>query len=257
LTPRKGVLEIVDILLEFGEPAIGDRPGRDRVQHGLDFVAGIEIGVELGETGAVETAGEGIGARLERPALEAAEAEQRVLRPADRLAELTIADDVKADLGLPAHDVGDGVFQALGVSSLVERLSCFLGGEEFAQRRRADQAADMGRENAIGAAFHLVSSRDLPRKDIAAPPKNNKRRPQGSALGFVSRCGGTWAGAPQLLDQKLGRRGARPGPAPGPPGVGRGFIGSRPSRCMRLRASLRARRIASAFSRAFFSEGFS
>jgi hypothetical protein len=32
-----------------------------------------------------------------------------------------------------------------------------------------------------------------------------------------------------------------------------GFIGSRPSRCSFLRASLRARRTASAFSRAFFS----
>ena len=41
------------------------------------------------------------------------------------------------------------------------------------------------------------------------------------------------------------------------PGTTRGFIGSRPSRCIFLRASLRARRIASAFSRAFFSEGFS
>jgi hypothetical protein len=58
-------------------------------------------------------------------------------------------------------------------------------------------------------------------------------------------------------DQKLGRRGAPMRPPPGPPGVGFGFIGSSPSRCMRLRASLRARRIASAFSRAFFSEGFS
>jgi hypothetical protein len=52
-----------------------------------------------------------------------------------------------------------------------------------------------------------------------------------------------------------------PGPprsAPGPaPNTGFGFIGSRPSLCSFLRASLRARRTASAFSRAFFSEGFS
>jgi hypothetical protein len=46
-------------------------------------------------------------------------------------------------------------------------------------------------------------------------------------------------------------------PPPGPaPGTGRGFIGRRPSRCIFLRASLRALRIASAFSRAFFSDGF-
>ena len=42
-----------------------------------------------------------------------------------------------------------------------------------------------------------------------------------------------------------------------PDGAGFGFDGNRPSRCRRLRASLRARRIASAFSRAFLSEGFS
>jgi hypothetical protein len=45
-------------------------------------------------------------------------------------------------------------------------------------------------------------------------------------------------------DQKRGMR-ARP-PLPGAPGITRGFIGSRPSRCSSLRASLRARRIASA-----------
>jgi hypothetical protein len=56
-------------------------------------------------------------------------------------------------------------------------------------------------------------------------------------------------------DQK---RGARAGPPlPGVPGITRGFIGSRPSRCSFLRASLRARRMASAFSRTLLSEGFS
>src|SRR3977135_3557644 len=70
----------------------------------------------------------------------------------------------------------------------------------------------------------------------------------------------------KIFDQR-GPRGPAPGQprppapprsAPGPaPNTGFGFIGSRPSRCSFLRASLRARRTASAFSRAFFSEGFS
>jgi len=59
-------------------------------------------------------------------------------------------------------------------------------------------------------------------------------------------------------NQKRGGRGERTRPAlPGAPGTGRGFIGNRPSRCSFLRASLRARRIASAFSRTLRSEGFS
>src|SRR5258707_1545866 len=67
------------------------------------------------------------------------------------------------------------------------------------------------------------------------------------------------------IDQRDPRGPAPPRPPPGPPrsapgpapNTGFGFIGSRPSRCSFLRASLRARRTASAFSRAFFSHGFS
>src|ERR1700687_5989885 len=67
------------------------------------------------------------------------------------------------------------------------------------------------------------------------------------------------------IDQRDPRGPAPPRPPPGPPrsapgpapNTDFGFIGSRPSRCSFLRASLRARRTASAFSRAFFSEGFS
>src|SRR6516164_5856715 len=56
-------------------------------------------------------------------------------------------------------------------------------------------------------------------------------------------------------NQKRGERAGRP--LPTVPWTTRGFIGSRPSRCNFLRASLRARRTASAFSRTLFSEGFS
>ena len=64
--------------------------------------------------------------------------------------------------------------------------------------------------------------------------------------------------AEALRDQKRGGRGVRAGPPlPGAPATGRGFIGNRPSRCNFLRASLRARRMASAFSRTLRSDGFS
>jgi len=48
-----------------------------------------------------------MGARLDRPALEAAQALERVLRPADRLAEFAVARRVDADLGLPHHNFGN------------------------------------------------------------------------------------------------------------------------------------------------------
>jgi hypothetical protein len=54
-------------------------------------------------------------------------------------------------------------------------------------------------------------------------------------------------------DQKRGGRG---GALPGARTTF-GFIGSRPSRCNFLRASFRARRMASAFSRTLLSDGFS
>jgi len=65
------------------------------------------------------------------------------------------------------------------------------------------------------------------------------------------------------MDHSMARRvssalgtGAGP-PLPRAPGTIRGFIGGRPSRCSFLRASLQARRMASARSRVFRAEGFS
>ena len=153
----QGCFEIVDVLLQLGLPAIGDRRHHDRVHHGFDLVARIELRIELGEPRAIDAAGEGIAAG-EPPAFEAAEAKQRVLRPTDRFSELAVADDVDADIGLLAHDLGDGVVQALGIGGVVEGLPSLLGAEERAQRRRADEATDVGGEDAIAAAFHRLSS---------------------------------------------------------------------------------------------------
>jgi hypothetical protein len=81
------------------------------------------------------------------------------LRPADGFAELAVADDVDADGGLPAHDLGNRVAQTFGVGSLIERLAGLLGAQEFAQPRRADKAAHMGGEDSVVAAFHLSPPR--------------------------------------------------------------------------------------------------
>src|SRR5215469_11013226 len=91
-----------------------------------DRAMGFAARRRAGEPRAIDAAGEGIAA-AERPALEAAETKQRVLRPTDRFSEFAVADDVDADIGLLAHDLGDGVFQALGIGGVVEGFVRLLG----------------------------------------------------------------------------------------------------------------------------------
>ncbi len=91
-------------------------------------------------------------------------------------------------------------------------------------------------------------ARRLWRNGSTNTPHKRQRGPAARAATFRSCVDGSEA--------RPARRARASGAGAGA-GVGFGFIGSSPSRCMRLRASLRARRIASAFSRAFFSEGFS
>ena len=151
-------LEVVDVALQLGLPGIFDRADANGFGRRRDRFLGIELGIELGELCAVGAALEWIGRLLpERPPLEARQPLQRVLRPADRLAELAVADDVDAGAGLLPHDIGHGVGQAFLIGFYVVRLAALLGAQEFLQRLRADQAADMRGENAIGTAFHARS----------------------------------------------------------------------------------------------------
>src|SRR6266446_1822881 len=147
------ILEVVDVLLQLGLTGISDRRHHYRVHDGFDLVARIELRVELRKTRPVDATGERIAAR-KRPPLETAEAKERVLRPADRFSELAVADDVDADLGLLAHDFGNGCLEASRIGSLVEGLAGLFRGEKLAQRRGTDEAADMGGEDPIRAAFH-------------------------------------------------------------------------------------------------------
>src|SRR5262249_43749280 len=136
------ILEVVNVLLQLDLTGIGDRRYHHRVHDGFDFVARIEFRVELRKARAVDAAGKWVAAG-KRPPFEAAEAEQRVLRPADRFSELAVANDVDADLGLLAHDLGNGCFEAFRIGSLVEVLAGLFRGEKLAQCRGADEAADM------------------------------------------------------------------------------------------------------------------
>jgi hypothetical protein len=76
------------------------------------------------------------------------------IAPADRLAELAVADDVDAGTRLLAYDAANRVAKTFLIGFYVIRLAALLGAQEFLQSLRTDQAADMRGENAIGAAFH-------------------------------------------------------------------------------------------------------
>ena len=105
-------LEVRDVALDLGLAGVPDRRhahrlvGR-RAGRGGRTARRIELGVKLGEARAVGAARKRMGAGLHLPALEAAQALERVLRPADRLAEFAVARRVYAELGLPPHNLGN------------------------------------------------------------------------------------------------------------------------------------------------------
>ena len=147
--------EIVDVAGERGLTRIGDGTDANRISGRGDTFARIELGIEFGKSFPVGAARERIGARFHWPALEPAQTFERILRPADALSELAVADHVDAGRSLPAHDLGDRLRQTGFVSLLIERLAGLLGVQEILQRLRPDQAADMGREDPIEASLHL------------------------------------------------------------------------------------------------------
>src|SRR5262249_50860259 len=94
-------------------------------------------------------------------------------------------------------DLGDGLLQALRIGGVVERPAGLLGAQERAQRRRADEAADMGGEDPIGAAFHLASS-PASRRSLLPSTTTAYR------LTAQTDRAGPRAGAPSLLTPRSG-----------------------------------------------------
>ena len=83
---------------------------------------------------------------------------EHVLRPAYRLAELAVADDVDPGLGLTPGDLGHRFRQHPAVIRLVHRHAVLLRSQDVLYRLRADQAPDMGGENAVLALLHPGST---------------------------------------------------------------------------------------------------
>src|SRR5262249_20849826 len=95
-------------------------------------------------------------------------------------AEFAIADDVDADIGLLAHDLGDRVGEAGFESGLVKRLAVFDQSPKFDQLRRPDQAADMGGEDAFSVVRHVCVSPQMAKRN---PP----HQPAGYAASRLTR----------------------------------------------------------------------
>src|SRR4029079_17168108 len=72
------------------------------------------------------------------------------------LAVFAVGDDVDADIGLLLDDTRNFFAQDLAIARLVMRLAIVARGEDVADRRRRHEAADMGGQNPVRAAFHGV-----------------------------------------------------------------------------------------------------
>src|SRR5262249_47805917 len=92
--------------------------------------------------------------RREWPRRQAGQAIVHVESPVAPLAELAVADDVDAGLGLLPDDIVDRVPQTRLVRRLVVGLAVFDLAQKFDQRGRPHQAADVSGEDAVVAARH-------------------------------------------------------------------------------------------------------
>jgi hypothetical protein len=97
----------------------------------------------------------GAARHLDVALLDAAEAVEHVKRPAAEFAELAVADDVDSGLLLLFHDLGNGLRQTAIERRLIDFDAAIDGFNVPAQFGRANQAANMGGENAVAARHRI------------------------------------------------------------------------------------------------------
>jgi hypothetical protein len=76
-----------------------------------------------------------------------------------RLGDFAIAGNVDADFRLLGDDIGDTLADVALELGFVNGLAEDLGHHPLKHVERPDQAAYMGRQDTIGAAFHIISYR--------------------------------------------------------------------------------------------------
>ena len=148
--------EVGDVALDL-RVRISERPGdhEPRAQPLVQSRYPVVFRVEFGEGDAVLPATyrrHGIFGlfRGQRPGREAGEPVMDVEGPVAALAELAVADDVDARVGLLAHDGLDRFLETILVRALVVWLAILDLVQELDELRRPHQAANMGCEDAIG-----------------------------------------------------------------------------------------------------------
>ena len=87
---------------------------------------------------------------------------------------LTVVDDVDAGRDLLGHDLLDGALHLAVQGTGVDGFTRFLPHQQVGQRRRPRQAADMRRQDSLGAALHGV----LPTDVLAGAPVSRKNAPR-------------------------------------------------------------------------------
>jgi len=157
-------LEIGDVALDLhirvAELAVDDEA---RAEPLVQPRKAVVFRVEFGEGDAILPTADGrhgvLGLfRGQRPGGDAGEAVVNVKGPVAALAELAVADDVDARVGLLAHDSVDRILQTGLVGGFIVGFAILDLVQELDELRGADQAADVGSEDAVGGRCHFAPS---------------------------------------------------------------------------------------------------
>ena len=133
---------------------IGDGPYANGICGGVNTISRIHFSIEGSKFAAIKTAIEGIGVACHGAAFKAAQAIQRILRPANAFAKFTITGNINTDLGLLRDNVRHRMGEAGFIGGQIERFARLLGADEIFEVIGADEAADMCGQNPVCAALH-------------------------------------------------------------------------------------------------------
>jgi hypothetical protein len=148
----RGGLEVGEVALDRGLAAIGDRADAGMSRRSDSAAREFRLH-EFGEALAIAPEPDRL-IELAWPRLEPAQPLQAVIGPTG-FTELAVVDHVDAGLGLLRHHLGDRALELALVALAVRRVGI---ARRLEQRLGSDQAADMGRQDALLAAFHLRAS---------------------------------------------------------------------------------------------------